>query len=108
MAQPRKPRTDEQPHSHGHLKEQSQVGVKRSHGSDLAPEYFRARLTCGADRSQVPRITIERTCIYFDWSGAMLIPKSFAKLYFFVCAEKEPTSRIKSVSRRSTRVWACK
>jgi hypothetical protein len=54
----------------------------------LAPEYFRARLTCGADRSQVPRITIERTCIYFDWSGARLIPKSFAKLHFFVCAEK--------------------
>jgi hypothetical protein len=54
----------------------------------LAPEYFRARLTCRADRSEVPRITIERACIYFDWGGALLIPKSFRKLCFFVCAAK--------------------
>jgi hypothetical protein len=54
----------------------------------LSPKYFLARLTCGADSIAVPRITIERTCIYFDWSGALLIPKSVAKLCFFVCAAK--------------------
>jgi hypothetical protein len=32
----------------------------------LVPEYFRARSACGAHRSEIPHITIERTCIYFD------------------------------------------
>jgi hypothetical protein len=54
----------------------------------LAGEYFRARLTCRADRSEIPRVTIERTCIYFDWNCTLLIPKSFLKLGLFVCAAK--------------------
>jgi hypothetical protein len=47
-----------------------------------------ADLEPGADGIEVARIKIERTCIYFDCSGALLIPKSFAKLCFFVCAAK--------------------
>jgi hypothetical protein len=75
----------------------------------LAPEYFRARLTCGAHPSEIPRITIERTCIYFDWSGALLIPRSFAKLYFFVCAEKIADIENKIGDQAVYMcVWACK
>src|SRR5580700_7908683 len=67
-------------------------GVVSNHdpNSPWSPEYFRARLTCGAHPSEIPRITIERTCIYFDWSGALLIPRSSAKLCFLVCAAKRP------------------
>jgi hypothetical protein len=50
----------------------------------LTLDYLCAPLTGGAFCSELLRVTVERACIYLDWSGARLIPSSFAFLNLFV------------------------